>query len=98
MERLSGAADTERLDLYLALLLGVIERLIRFGATAEGATPEEQKLAKRLLSPANLAHWAEVWEAISEDKEEALAFNLDRSLLVLETWFRLQQAARERPV
>lgn len=98
VERLSGAGDTERLDLYLALLLGLIERLVRFGATGEGATPEEQKLAKRLLSPANLAHWAEAWEAISEDKEEAFAFNLDRSLLVLETWFRLQQAARERPV
>ena len=38
VERLAGMADTERLDLYLALLLGLIERLIRFTATAEGAT------------------------------------------------------------
>ena len=34
VERLAGMADTERLDLYLALLLGLIERLIRFTATA----------------------------------------------------------------
>ena len=78
--------------------LGSIERLVRFTATGEGATPEEQKLAKRLVSPANLAHWAEAWEAMSEAKAEAQALNLDRGLLLLETWFRLQQVAREHPV
>jgi DNA polymerase-3 subunit delta' len=98
VERLAGAADTERLDLYLALLLGLIERLIRFAATGEGATQDEQKLARRLISPANLAYWAEAWEAISEAKTEAFALNLDRSLLLLETWFRLQHLAREHPV
>ena len=90
--------DSDRLDLYLSLLLGLIERLIRFAATGEGATQEEQKLAKRLVSPANLAHWAEAWEAMSEAKAEAFALNLDRGLLLLETWFRLQQVAREHPV
>ena len=66
VERLAGMGDTERLELYLALLLGLIERLIRFTATGEGATPEERSLAKRLISPANLSVWAEAWEAISE--------------------------------
>ena len=98
VERLSGPADSERLDLYLALLLGVIERLIRFTATGAGAAQEEQKLAKGLISPANLADWADAWEAISEAKREAFAINLDRGLLVLETWFRLQHLAREHPV
>ncbi|HYJ59246.1 MAG TPA: DNA polymerase III subunit delta' [Methyloceanibacter sp.] len=97
VERL-GAGDAERLDLYLALLLGLIERLIRFTATSHGASREEQTLAGRLVSPANLAHWAEAWEAISDAKAEAFALNLDRSLLVLETWFRLQAVAREHPV
>jgi DNA polymerase-3 subunit delta' len=98
VERLAGAADTERFDLYLALLLGLIERLIRVTATGEGATQEEQKLAKRLISPANLADWADAWEAISEAKREAFALNLDRGLLLLETWFRLQHLARVHPV
>ena len=98
VERLAGMADTERLDLYLALLLGLIERLIRFTATAEGATYEERSLAKRFISPANLSFWAEAWEAISEARGEAFALNLDRSLLVLDTWFRLQSVAREHPV
>jgi DNA polymerase-3 subunit delta' len=98
VERLGGFGDTERLDLYLALLLGLIERLIRFAATGEGATAEEQRLAGKLVSPANLAYWAEAWEAITDAKAEALALNLDRGLLVLETWFRLQAVVREHPV
>jgi DNA polymerase III subunit delta' len=97
-DRLAGSAESERFDLYLALLLGLIERLIRFTATGEEATQEEQKLAKRLLSRTNLAYWANAWEAISEAKTEAQSLNLDRGLLVLETWFRLQQVAREHSI
>jgi hypothetical protein len=97
-ERLSGVNDTERLELYLALLLGLIERLIRFTATGEGASEAERKLAKRLVSKNNLARWADAWEAISQARAEAFALNLDRSLLVLNTWFRLQQLAHEHPV
>jgi DNA polymerase-3 subunit delta' len=98
VDRLSGAGDTERLELYLALLLGLIERMIRFAGTGEGANGGEPALAKRLVSKANLATWAEAWEAVSEAKMETFALNLDRGLLVLGTWFRLQQLVREHPV
>jgi len=97
-ERLSGVSDTEKLELYLALLLGLIERLIRFTATGEGAIEAERKLAKHLVSKENIVHWAEAWEAISEARAEAFALNLDRSLLVLNTWFRLQQLTQEHAV
>jgi DNA polymerase-3 subunit delta' len=98
VERLSGAGDGERLEFYLALMLGLIERLIRYGATGEGAGKEEQTIAKRLISNENLAKWAEAWEAISEAQSEAFALNLDRGLLVLDSWFRLQQLVQEHPV
>ncbi len=98
VEGLSSSSDSERLELYLSLLLGVIERLIRFTATGEGATDRERALAERLLARANLAYWAEGWEAISLERAEAMALNLDKSLLVLDTWFRLQRLAREHPV
>jgi DNA polymerase-3 subunit delta' len=98
VEGLSSATDTERLELYLSLLLGLIERLIRFSATGEGATDLERALARRLVWPRNVAYWAEAWEAISHERAEALALNLDRSLLVLDTWFRLQRLARQHPV
>jgi len=97
VDRLAGAAESQRFDLYLALLLGLIERLIRVTATGAGGIPEEQKLARKLFSPANLAQWAKAWESISEARSEAQALNLDRGLLLLETWFRLQQVARDHP-
>ncbi len=98
VEGLASSSGAERLELYLSLLLGLIERLIRFAATGEGATVRERAIASRLVSPENLAAWAEAWEAISRERAEALALNLDKSLLVLDTWFRLQKLAGEHPV
>jgi DNA polymerase III subunit delta' len=98
VERIGGFSNTEQLELFISLLLGLIERLIRFTATGEGATTEEQALAKRLISRDNLAEWAETWQAISEAHAEALEYNLDRSLFALEIWFRLQKLVREHPV
>ncbi|MEZ5876152.1 MAG: hypothetical protein R3D30_15515 [Hyphomicrobiales bacterium] len=83
----------------MSLLLGLIERLIRHAATGGGLIDQdEQDIAKRLVSQNNLARWAEAWEAISEARDEAFALNLDRSVLVLDAWFRLQQLVREHPV
>jgi DNA polymerase III subunit delta' len=97
-ERLAAMTEPARLDLYLSLLLGLIERLIHFTATGEGATQAERTVAKQLLCPGNLPAWAEAWEDISEARTETFALNLDRNLLVLNTWFRLQALAREHPV
>ncbi len=97
-ERLSPSGETEQLDLYLSLLLGLIERLVHYAATGEGATEEERRLTERLVSRGNLAFWADAWEAISKSREDAFALNLDRSLLVLETWLSLQTLVREHPV
>ncbi len=98
VERLGGAADSERLDLFLSLLLGLLERLIRATATGEELSSEERKLQHRLLARANLPQWVEVWDAIGRAKADAASLNLDRSLLVLEAFYRLQQVARENPV
>ncbi|MGH6866175.1 MAG: DNA polymerase III subunit delta' [Methyloceanibacter sp.] len=95
---LSSQAETQRLELYFALMLGLIERLTRFAATGEGLVGEEQTLAMRLVSTDNLVHWAEVWEALAKAKAEAFELNLDRSLLLLDAWFKLQQLVRQHPV
>jgi len=97
-ERLGGfGSDGERLELFLSLLLGLMERLIREAATGEGAIGEERALANRLLDHATLPHWVEAWEAIGRAKADTASLNLDHSLLVLETLYRLQQAARSAP-
>jgi DNA polymerase III subunit delta' len=98
LERLGGAGDNEWLELFLSLLLGLLERLIRVIATVEGSLPEENALAHRLIDRASLPRWVEVWEAIGRAKADAASLNLDRSLLVLEAFYRLQQVARENPI
>ena len=97
-DRLAGSGETDRLSLYFSLLLGLIERLIRFAATGDGATQAERPIARALVSRANLGPWAAAWEAIALAKDEAFALNLDRTLLLLETWFRLRTLAREHPI
>lgn len=98
VERLGGAGDSERLEVFLSLLLGLLERLIRATATGEELSSDERDLQRRLLGRANLPRWVEVWDAIGRTKADAANLNLDRSLLVLEAFYRLQQVARENPV
>lgn len=92
-EKLAGVNETEQLELYLALLLGLIERLVHYGATGTGLKGAEEKLAQRLLTAETLPAWAEAWEAISAARAETFALNLDRGLLVLNSWFGLQELA-----
>ncbi len=96
-ERLAVANETERLDLYMALLLGLIERLVRYTATGEAILESEQTLATRFISGQNLPSWATAWEVISEARDETFALNLERPLLVLNGWFRLQGLVHEHP-
>lgn len=70
-----------------------MERLIRTAANGEDAIGEEGKLT-RLLDRATVPQWIDAWEAIGQAKADAASLNLDRSVLVLETFYRLQQAAR----
>jgi DNA polymerase-3 subunit delta' len=93
-DRLGGPSDAERFELFFSLLLGLLERLIRTAATGEGAIGAETALARLLIGRNDLSPWVEAWEAIGLAKEDAISLNLDRSLLVLETFLRLQQAAR----
>ena len=97
-ERLGSPSDTERFELFFSLLLGLLERLIRTAATGEGAIGAEGDLARRLIGGNDLSPWVEAWEAIGLAKADAMSLNLDRSLLVLETFLRLQQAARAHSV
>ena len=97
-EKLAGVSETERLELYLVLLLGLIERFVRFGATGQGLAASEEKLAKRFVSNDNLPEWADAWETISAARSETFALNLDRGLLILNSWFGLQKLVQERAV
>lgn len=90
---LAGAANEGRLEVFFNLLLDRVTRLARSAATGEG-DPAEVELARRLIPEGRLASWAELWETVVREKAQALALNLDRKTLVLETLSRLEGASR----
>jgi DNA polymerase-3 subunit delta' len=52
-------------------------------------------LAERVKDSRALAQMASLWETIQRAKAEADALNLDRKNLVLGTFFRLEDTARQ---
>lgn len=92
-DELSALASAQRLELFYGLLLELIARLVRAAATGEGHD-DEVALAQRLMTEGRLASFAELWENLVREKADALALNLDRKTLILETVARLAAAAR----
>jgi DNA polymerase-3 subunit delta' len=92
-DELSSTAADARFTLFFDLLLALITRLVRAQAGSQG-TPDDLKLAQRLIPAARLASWAELWETIVRDKAETLALNLDRRMLILDTLARIEKAAQ----
>jgi DNA polymerase-3 subunit delta' len=92
-DELASPAAEQRFELFYELLFAELARLLRVGAGGM-APPDEQKLAQKLVPGPNLASWAELWETLLAEKAQTLALNLDRKSLILETFVRLERAAR----
>lgn len=92
-DELAASAATQRFELFYGLLFELIARLVRAAATGQGHA-EEVALAQRLMAEGRLASFAELWENLVREKADALALNLDRKTLILETVARLAAAAR----
>jgi DNA polymerase-3 subunit delta' len=97
VDRIGGFGDTQSFDLFVSLVLSLMERMIRASATGEALSAEEQALAGRLIGPGNRAEWAQAWEATLRARTEAALFNLDRGLFLLETAQRLQRLVDAHP-
>lgn len=92
-DELGSAASAEKFEMFFDLLLQALARLIR--ARARGVTGSPQaELAGRLIPEARLATWAELWETVVREKSVAMSLNLDRKSLILDTFSRIEQAAR----
>lgn len=92
---LSGVNADKAYNLFFELVCESIARIVTQGATGSGAIDSEAEISARLESAAALAKFAQLWETVRRAKAEADALNLDRKNLVLGTFFRLEQAARE---
>ena len=95
----AGAHGAEQeFQSFYALLTGLVARALRARATGQSLAGPEAELAARLFpdgaSSARLASWAQLWETIGREKAAALALNLDRKALLLDTFARIEAAHR----
>jgi DNA polymerase III subunit delta' len=86
-------AQEQRYEMFFTLLLDLLARLARIGASGRGE-PEELALAARLIPPARLPAWAAMWQEILRDKADARELNLDRKALIVRTFARIEAASR----
>jgi len=92
-DELAGAAAEQKFEMYYDLLLDLLARLVRAAASGEGSA-EDLETARRIIPAGRLASWAELWETVVREKADALALNLDRKTLILDTFSRLESVAR----
>ena len=90
-----GRRDADGLfHLFFNLLSAWIDRLVRVGAGAGGtelmATSSDLETMARLASMASLDRWVEVWEKIGQSLARAEALNMDRKVLVINTFSDLE--------
>lgn len=97
-DALAPGAASEQYELFHVMLSAMISRLVSQSATGSGALAGETELAERLVAGPALARWVGLWETLQREKAEADALNLDRKMLLLETFFRLERVARGESV
>jgi DNA polymerase-3 subunit delta' len=94
-DELQPMAAQARFELFYELLLDYVGRLVRAQASGEGPR-DDKEAAARLIGEGRLASFAGLWERIGREKTDALALNLDRKALILETFAGLAAAAQDR--
>ncbi len=99
VERLAGMADTERLDLYLCASAWADRAPHPLHGDGRGGHAQRSRSSlSGSFRPPISPFGRKPGRRFPRREGEAFALNLDRSLLVLDTWFRLQSVAREHPV
>ena len=92
-DELQPAVQEQKFELFYDLLLSFLARLVRAGAAQNGER-SDVALSNRVMGEARLATFAQLWETLARDKADALALNLDRKSLILDTLSKLEAAAR----
>lgn len=81
---LGGAAAEQSFDAFFQFLTDLLARLIRVRAGGPGS-PEDVKLAQKLIGDGKLAQFADTWTWLVKSKAETKALNLDKKGLILAT-------------
>jgi DNA polymerase-3 subunit delta' len=94
-DELTASGSEGSYELFFDIAGETLARIVRHAATGEGAIGPEIALAQRLEGGRALAQWAQLWETVQRAKAEADVLNLDRKNLILGTFFRLEETARQ---
>lgn len=91
-DSVTGKGGTDRFHLLGEVIGGILQRLVKFGATRDtGLDTNEDQLFARLVPRANLEQWIEVWENTAHLFKRAEAINLDPKQVTLNVFTRLEK-------
>jgi DNA polymerase-3 subunit delta' len=87
-------AEQDR-DMLFSLIGATLTRLIKSAALGSGPAALPAAFgAARLITPATLGLWAELWEKIAHMQAEAERLNLDKPALILGVFGEIEKTAR----
>jgi DNA polymerase-3 subunit delta' len=92
-DQLATAAQEQRFESFLNLLLEEMARLVRARGTGRGEAGD-LALAARLIAEDKLPAWAAAWQEIVRERADTALLNLDRKALLTGIFTRLEALAR----
>jgi DNA polymerase-3 subunit delta' len=90
--RVQGKDAEQDRDMLFSLIGATLSRLVRVAALGGGGIDSPN--LRRLITPATLGVWAELWENIGGMQGEAERLNLDRPALILGVFGEIEKTAR----
>jgi DNA polymerase III subunit delta' len=89
--RVQGKTAEQDRDMLFTLIGAVLSRLVRSSALETGVDAAN---LRRLITPATLGVWAELWARIAHMQSEAERLNLDKPALIVGVFGEIEKAAR----
>jgi DNA polymerase-3 subunit delta' len=89
-DKVARGTGDRGLTLFVQLLSGILQRLVRGSYGSPAQVPGEAQLLARLRSLVPLEGWVGVWENLQQKAIDADALNLDKKQLVLNAFFEME--------
>ena len=93
-EKVARAPVERGLALFVSLLSGLEERVVRSAHAPLVPVPGEDKLLRHLGAAIPAERWGALWEALRAEALRADDLNLDKKQLVLNTFFAIEAACQ----
>lgn len=92
-DEVAGTGSEQKFDIFFDLLLDAVGGMVRSRALSEDGGAGSM-VGTHVIAESRLGGWAELFERVMARRSDALALNLDRRALIVETVARLQAVTR----